>query len=167
MVATGIVVLIAAMSYPAGGAVSQALTETDKGRYSILSTPDGVIRLDSRGGSVSTCAKSESGWACFAIPDERAALDLEIGRLQKENESLREQLAQRAPGNTDQTSPNSAPPNSSPQKRDAPAADGGRKIEIPLPNDRDVDRVMSFLENAWRKLVDLAARMQRDASGKI
>jgi hypothetical protein len=46
-------------------------------------------------------------------------------------------------------------------------ADGERKIEIPLPSDRDMDRVMSFLEQAWRRLVDMANRMQKDVTGKI
>jgi hypothetical protein len=45
--------------------------------------------------------------------------------------------------------------------------DGERKIEIPLPSDRDMDRVMSFLEQAWRRLVDMANRMQKDVTGKI
>ena len=46
-------------------------------------------------------------------------------------------------------------------------AEGGRKIEVPLPSDQDVDRVMSFLERAWRKLIDMANRVQKDVSGKI
>jgi hypothetical protein len=47
------------------------------------------------------------------------------------------------------------------------AAEGGRKIEIPLPSDRDMDRMMSFLERAWRRLIDMANRVQRDIDGKI
>ena len=47
-------------------------------------------------------------------------------------------------------------------------AEGERKIEIPLPSDRDMDRVMSFLEQAWRRLIEMANRLQRDTnSGKI
>jgi hypothetical protein len=30
-----------------------------------------------------------------------------------------------------------------------------------------MDRVMSFLERAWRRLIDIANRMQKDISGKI
>ena len=46
-------------------------------------------------------------------------------------------------------------------------ADGERKIEIPLPSDRDMDRVVSFLEQAWRRLIDMANRLQKDVTGKI
>ena len=42
-----------------------------------------------------------------------------------------------------------------------------RKIEIPLPSDRDMDRVMSFFEQAWRRLIEIANRMQKDVTGKI
>ncbi len=41
-----------------------------------------------------------------------------------------------------------------------------RRIEIPLPSDRDMDRVMSFLEQAWRRLVEMANRVQKDVSGR-
>ena len=51
-------------------------------------------------------------------------------------------------------------------------AEGERKIEIPrieipLPSDRDMNRMMSALELAWRRLVDMANRMQKDVSGRI
>ena len=46
-------------------------------------------------------------------------------------------------------------------------AEGERKIEIPLPSDRDMDRVMSFLERAWKRLIEMANRVQKDVSGKI
>ena len=81
--------------------------------------------------------------------DERAAMDTEIGRLQADivrlqadNERLKAQLAEREP-----TVPG--------------------KIEIPLPSDRDMDRMMSFLERAWRRLIEMANRVQRDVNGKI
>jgi hypothetical protein len=30
-----------------------------------------------------------------------------------------------------------------------------------------MDRIMSFVERAWRRLVEMANRMQKDVSGKI
>jgi hypothetical protein len=30
-----------------------------------------------------------------------------------------------------------------------------------------VDRVMSFVERAWRRLIEMANRMQKDVGGKI
>ncbi|WP_299806301.1 hypothetical protein [Tardiphaga sp.] len=147
------------------GALAQTLPEIERGRYSLSPIADGVVRLDTRTGAVSTCSDKGDGWACTIIPDERAAYDAEIGRLQSQKDALKAELAQRESsaagkaGKTDEALP----------KQDSlkPKAEAERKIEIPLPSDRDIDRVMSFVENAWRKLVDIANRMQRDASGKI
>ena len=144
----------------------QAMPDTENGRYTLSSTPDGVLRLDTRTGAVSTCSNPGAGWACYAVPDERAALDTEIGRLQADNEKLRKDLASREPtvaGKIEEPMPKS----DSLKKNDPKIAEGERKLEIPLPSDRDMDRMMSFLERAWRRLIDMANRVQKDVNGRI
>src|SRR5579871_1255410 len=76
----------------AGGALAQSMSDGEKGRYTLSPTADGAIRLDTRTGAVSTCSNSGAGWACYAMPDERAALDAEIGRLQAENEKAKAEV---------------------------------------------------------------------------
>lgn len=172
--------LIAVTMGVAGGANAQALPDAETGRYALASVPGGVARLDTRSGAVSTCTDKGSGWACYAMPDERAALDAEIGRLQADNDALKSELAQRPPPATgkidgpkiEEKIEEALPKDELLPKQDslrsAPkTAEGQRRIEIPLPSDRDLDRVMSFVENAWRRLVEIAGRMQRDVSGKI
>jgi hypothetical protein len=149
-----------------GTAVAQTTPDTENGRYALSPVADGVIRLDTRTGAVSTCTNTGTGWACYAVPDERAALDEEIGRLQADNEKLKTELAAREPtvtGKIDEPLPKT----DSLKKPEPKAAENERKIEIPLPSDRDMDRVMSFLEQAWRRLVEMANRMQKDVAGKI
>ncbi len=146
------------------GASSQTLPDIENGRYALSPVADGVVRLDTRTGAVSTCSDKGSGWACTVIPDERAAYDAEIGRLLKDNAALKAELAQRdgpVAGKTDQALPKDSLPKQDSLK---PRAESERKLEIPLPSDADIDRVMGFVENAWRRLVDIATRMQRDAS---
>src|SRR3982075_690274 len=150
----------------ASGAPAQSRPDTENGRYALSPVADGVIRLDTRTGAVSTCTNNGTGWAWYAVPDERAALDAEIGRLQADNEKLKAELAAREPtvtGKIDEPLPKT----DSLKKEEPKVADGERKIEIPLPSDRDMDRVMSFLEQAWRRLVEIANRMQKDVTGKI
>jgi hypothetical protein len=164
----------------------------DKGRYTMSGTADGIIRLDTKTGAISTCSNaSGSGWSCYAVPDERAAMDAEIGRLQAENEKLKTQLASRDQAVTgkideplpkDQALPKSdqlqkADPQAAESKAGAPksadkpaepkAADGARRMEIPLPSDQDMDRLMAFAERAWRRLVEMANRVQKDMAGKL
>ena len=150
----------------AGAALAQSRPDTENGRYALSPIADGVLRLDTRTGAVSTCNPTGAGWACYAVPDERAALDAEIGRLQADNEKLKAQLAEREPTVTGKI--DEALPKSDPLKKPEPkVAEGERKIEIPLPSDRDMDRMMGFLEKAWRRLVEMANRMQKDITGKI
>src|SRR6201987_6469131 len=148
------------------GVAAQSLPDSENGRYTMSPVADGVVRLDTRTGAVSTCNNTGAGWACYAVPDERAALDAEIGRLQADNEKLKTELAAReptVPGKIDEPLPKA----DSLKKPEPKVAEGERKIEIPLPSDRDMDRMMSFLERAWRRLVEIANRMQKDVSGKI
>ena len=149
-----------------GAAAAQTIPDGENGRYTLSPLTDGVIRLDTRTGTVSICSDTGTGWACYAAPDERAALDAEIGRLQAENQKLKAELAAREPtvtGKIDEPLPKA----DSLKKPGPKVAEGERKIEIPLPSDRDMDRVMSFLEQAWRRLVEMANRVQKDVSGKI
>ena len=133
--------------------MADAKPDAENGRYALQPSADGMVRLDTRTGEVSNCVNSPAGWACYAVPDERKAMDAEIGRLQAENDRLKAQLAARDP--------------STDKGEAAPKADGERKIVIPLPNDQDIDRAMSLLGQTWRRLLDMATRFQKDVSGKI
>ena len=159
-------------------AAEESAPDNEKGRYTMSTTAEGVVRLDTRTGAVSTCNSSAgSGWACYAVPDERAAMDAEIGRLLAENERLKAQLASRdqsISGKIGESLPkDQALPKSDQLKKADPkagepkSADGSRKIEIPLPSDQDMERMMGFLEQAWRRLLDMAMRVQKDVSGRI
>lgn len=169
---SGVIVLAICLA-GAGQALAGPMPETENGRYALSPAGDGVLRLDTRTGAVSTCNNSGAGWACYTVPDERAAMDSEIGRLQSdivrlqaENERLKSQLAAReaaAPDKIEEPLPKS----DSLKPAEPKAAEGGRRIEIPLPSDRDMDRMMSFLERAWRRLMEMANRVQRDIDGKI
>ena len=167
------IVLTASVLAATTGATAQSAPDSENGRYTLSPIPDGVLRLDTRTGKVSTCNNGGAGWACYAMPDERAAYDEEIGRLQAQNakanaevERLKAELAARAPVAENKT--DEALPKSDQLKKAEPkTADGARKIEIPLPSDQDMDRVMTFLEQAWRRLVEMANRVQKDVSGKI
>lgn len=170
------VAIVAALG--ASQVFAQVTPDSDGGRYKFSQASDGsVLRLDTRTGGVSNCAKRDtSGWACYTVPDERDALDAEIGRLQTENARLKDELKQRdladAAGKTNAPLPKGdLEKNTNPEtgKTDTGKADAGKagRLELQLPSDQDLDRVVAFLERAWRRLVEAANRMQRDVQGKI
>src|SRR6185312_14919541 len=152
------VIVLAFCLAGSGQALAGPMPETENGRYSLAPVADGVIRLDTRTGAVSTCSNSGAGWACYAVPDERSALDAEIGRLQSENEKLKADIASREPTVTGKIE-EPLPKSDSLKPSEPKVAQGERKIEIPLPSDRDMDRMMSFLERAWRRLIEMANRV--------
>lgn len=151
-----VVVALGALCLASSPVRAETAPDSENGRYTFSPTSDGVMRLDTKTGAVSNCSNSATGWACYAVPDERKALDEEIGRLQAENDRLKAQLASRDPAASAKGNDKPAAPNT---------AENQRKLEIPLPSDQDMDRVMSFLQRAWKRLVDMANQMQKDVSG--
>jgi hypothetical protein len=117
------------------------------GRYSFNPVADGVLRLDTRTGQVSQCSRNDVGWACKLVPDERSALETEIARLQGEKKEL---LARKLPV-----------PGVS-----GPSGTKPGEPELKLPSDAEVDKVMSFVEKVWRRLIEMGRTVQRDVEKK-
>jgi len=66
--------------------------EGDDSRFSFFHTDGGYLRLDGRTGQVSMCTRRPVGWLCQALPEERAALEAEIARLQAQNAALKKEV---------------------------------------------------------------------------
>jgi hypothetical protein len=161
-----VTLIVLASCFGGTGATAQSMPDSENGRFALSPVAGGIIRLDKRTGAVSICSNTGTGWACYAAPDERAALDAEIGKLQADNEKLKAELAAKEPavaGKIDEPLPKT----DSLKKPEPKVAESERRIEIPLPSDRDMDRAMSFLEQAWRRLIEMANRVQKDVTGKI
>lgn len=127
--------------------------QSDDKRYTFNRVDEGYLRLDGRTGEVSICAQRPAGWACQAVPDERAALEAEIARLQAENAAVKKELIARnlpLPGTV---------------KPDAPAANPDEP-RLQLPNDADLNKVMNFVEKVWRRLLDMIATVHKDVLKK-
>jgi hypothetical protein len=114
-------------------------------RFSFFRADDGYLRLDGRTGQVSMCTRRESGWLCQALPEERAAFEAEIARLQGDNAALKKVVLSH-----DLPLPAGVWP-------DSPAAAAG-----PAPIDHGVNQIMGVIENVWRRLVAMIVSVQRD-----
>jgi hypothetical protein len=127
--------------------------EGDDTRYTFNRADEGYLRLDGRTGQVSICTRRPVGWACQAAPDERTALEAEIARLQGENVALKKELLAR----------NLALPGT--VKPEQPAAKP-EEPRLQLPNDADLNKMMTFIEKVWRRLVDMIVTLQKDMLNK-
>jgi hypothetical protein len=111
-------------------ATTKATPDSENGRYTMSTVSDGVMRLDTRTGTVSICRKKADAWACEAAADDRAAYEKEIGRLQAKIASLE--------------------------------ADRGKKDDLKLPSDADVDRAMKFFESILRRFKTMIDGIQAE-----
>jgi hypothetical protein len=146
-----IIALTTAWIALSSAAVAQSVTpDAENGRYTFKETRGEFLRLDGRTGQVSLCSKSASGWACMSVPDERTALETEIGRLQGENAALKKELLARTgalPGAGKSADSSAGKPDESTLK---------------LPSDAEFEKVMTFMEKVWRRLVTMVQKMQKE-----
>jgi len=128
-------------------------TDTEAGRFSFHKVDEGFLRLDTRTGQVSLCNHKTLGWACETIPDERAALENEIARLQTGNAALKKDMLARGLSLPE------------PVKPEPPLAKSDHDLK--LPTQADIDRVMTFMEKVWRRMIETAHNLQKDLQGKL
>jgi hypothetical protein len=143
---------------------AQVTPDAENGRFASSPVPEGFLRLDTRTGAVSTCSSIKDNWVCRAVPDERAALDTEIGRLQADNKKLRDQLAQRdtVAGKTD--APLSKEDRKDLDQKSAQASPD-KKTEPQLSLEHE--KLLALIDRVWDRLIDMAVRLQKKLSEKI
>jgi hypothetical protein len=128
-------------------------------RYSFKRVDDGFVRLDTTTGHVAFCSPHSVGWACQAVPEDRAALEKEIARLQDENAGLKNDVTSLKNEVAVLREPPPPPP---PPDLTLPAdnSDDAAKMR------EDIAQARAAIENAWRRLVDMIVNFQKDMMHK-
>ena len=141
-------------------AATRGIVPQASGRFSFTKVDGGVLRLDSATGHMSFCSQHTVGWACEAVPEDRAALDAEIARLQRDLASLKDEIAkaQLPP------EPPRPPADLSPQPPGQGKAQDDAKLR--LPSREEMERARAALERAWQHLVDMITQFQKDMMKK-
>jgi hypothetical protein len=148
------------------------LPDSDNHRFAFHRIEGGFVRLDMRTGELASCSPKGADWNCVPGGDERAALDREIARLQRDNATLKNALLEHGVPLPEGMAPNPPagggrqggeepiprPPQTVPPTATAPAAGA--------PQDGEVDRIMTAVEKGWRRLVEMVTNLQRDLQKK-
>lgn len=134
----------APLPQPADSAASPAA------RWSFRRVDNGFIRLDNQTGHVAHCTSSRTaGWVCQAVPEDRAALEKQITRLQDEIAALKKEIAQLRAA--------SQPP-------PPPEKDPG--VSLRMPTQEEIARARDYLadtfSDTWQRLVRLVVQFQHD-----
>lgn len=122
------------------------------GRYTMSPTEGGVIRLDRETGAMSFCTGKEGAWSCKEMPESENDLTQRVEELERENRALRAQV-ERRPAHP----PASEPPAAGDLVPPAPPGD------LPVPTERDVDKLFDYVEGMVRKFKERIDRLEREA----
>ena len=77
---------------PAQAAQPQVPPDFGNPRFAFHRIDGGFLRLDLVTGAVASCSQNAAGWTCIPGREERAALDREMARLQRDNAALKNAL---------------------------------------------------------------------------
>jgi hypothetical protein len=145
LAAAALCVALAAPAFAEG-----EMPDSEHGRYSFSKVAEGFLRLDTQTGQVSVCSQRAVGWACQAAPDDRAVLENEIARLRTENAGLKKEML--AHGLALPGSGATAPEGSATHDND---------ITIHLPDNSEIDRMVTYAGQLWHRFVEAIARAQK------
>jgi hypothetical protein len=136
---------LALVSSPGWGDGAQP--DNEDSRFSFYRAAGGFLRLDGITGEVSICTRRPAGWLCQALPEEQAAFEAEIARLERDNGLLKKELLAHDLPLPAEMGPNPAP---------------DRKPRLQGPGEQEVHRVVSVIGEVWHRLVEMIEGVQRD-----
>jgi hypothetical protein len=122
-------------------------------RFVFNRVDDGFLRLDNRNGKVAFCSPHTVGWSCQQVPEDHVALERELARLKDEVTGLKAQTA----------ALRALPPR--PQADLPPPAAVDKNAETKKPPG-GLARARVAFENAWRRLVEIIVKLQKDMMHK-
>jgi len=134
----------------------QAAGEQDPGRYTLSPTEGGVIRLDRETGTMSFCSGKEGEWTCKDMPEQESALKKRLDELEGEKRALEAEKRLRD-GLLGGGPVAKAPEGKAVEPVPAPPGD------LPIPNERDVDKLFDYVEGMVKKFKERIDRLEREA----
>lgn len=131
------------------------------GRYAMMPTEGGFIRLDTATGVAEFCSGSGGTWSCNAMPDGQQKLRDELARLEAENKSLKDEIRhmEEMLGLTDKEE---GAPSSKPGEPMSPES-GPPAPKSKVPTEEDVDRMFDYIEGMVRKFKERIERLDKEA----
>lgn len=132
-------------------AMSTGLAAAEPGRYSMLPSDGGFIRLDTLTGAMSTCTKSGADWACADMAETAEASRKRLSELEAENKSLKDEIKRMEETIGLGTSPG--------QPGDA------LPKNFTMPDEKDVDQAFDYLEKMVKKFRERMKRLEKEQEG--
>jgi hypothetical protein len=135
-------------------------------RFGFSRVDGGFLRLDRQSGKIAFCGAHTVGWSCEVVPEDRAALEKQIDRLQSEVTGFKSETAAlkaQIIALKAQIAALMAPP--PPPRPPAPVPDTSEK-KLQLLTDEEIARARAYMQDAWRRLVEMLMHLQKDMMQK-
>jgi cell division protein FtsB len=165
-------------------------------RFTFTRVNNGFLRLDNDSGQVAYCSTQGRGWACQAASENHPALESQVVDLQDDVAALKKleteiaalqdgvasvkklqteitRLRDEVSALKDEVSALKKeivalkePPPPRPPADLSPPADKGGDVTIKLPTREDMARASAFIQDTWRRFVDMINTVQKDMMRK-
>ena len=158
-------------------------------RFTFSRVNNGFLRLDNDSGQVAYCSTQGRGWACQAASENHPALESQVAGLQDDVTALKKMETEIAALQDGVASVKKLqaeivrlrdevsslkkeivalkePPPPRPPADLAPPADKGADVTIKLPTREDMARASAFIQDTWRRFVDMINTVQKDMMRK-
>lgn len=146
----------------AGPAAAQTRGDAREGpRFAMQPVEGGLMKLDTRSGALAFCSVKSGAWVCEAVPEDRAALEAEIGRLQGRIAALEKGSAGTGTGGVPDimAPPEAARPGDTPPLS-PPAASPPAENALPPEAEKRLDQAMDMAERVFRRFFEMVDRLR-------
>lgn len=127
----------------------------ESGRYTMSPAEGGVIRLDRETGAMSFCSGTADNWTCKDMPETESALKKRVEELEGEKRAL--EAERRLHDGPQAKAPDTSEP---PPAADAVPPPPG---DLPVPTEKDVDKLFDYVEGMVKKFKERIDRLEREA----
>jgi cell division protein FtsB len=158
-------------------------------RFTFSRVNNGFLRLDNDSGQVAFCSTQGRGWACQAAAENQPALESQVAGLQDDVAALKKleteiatlqdgvasvkklpaeiaRLRDEVSSLKKEIVALKEPPPPRPPAELTPPADKGADVTIKLPTREDMARASAFIQDTWRRFVDMINTVQKDMMRK-
>jgi cell shape-determining protein MreC len=116
---------------------STGLAAEISSRYVLEKVEQGFLRLDSETGAMALCSAKAGVWECQPVKDQGLDHMAELARLKTENQQLKARLAELEKS----------------------------RVQLKLPTDQEVDRMMDVFSKMFDRFLDFAREMDEKTKG--
>lgn len=148
---------------------SQAVTEGQPGRYSLVAVDDEILRVDRQNGTVSVCVERSDAWRCNPVPLAEEAYLAEINELSEEIDRLAVRIEELEAGDFDETREGTQkllPPGSALDRPKSGNDGKDQTSKLREEDEEELEKVLTFTESAMRRFFGMVRDLQKDFQGE-